>query len=156
MKLKNIILFPTIVKVQKEKEEPGSIDLTQERSIKLVEKSVLPPDLSKSCKELDDYLSTLKRESEMSQRRQLRYAKMAKTRQQNVVKQKNVVEFPVDNRKVFICNNTLEDSRIIVEKRVGYKLVCPHCNWSWVWHGRKDRFFVSCSRCHKTFKLNWK
>jgi hypothetical protein len=128
----------------------------------------LPPDLSKSCKELDDYLSGLKGESDMSQRRHMRYAKMSRTRQQNVLKQVNVVEVPIDKRSVVICNNTLdkrsvvicnntlEDSSIIVEKRVGYRVSCPRCSWTWVWHGRKDRFFISCSRCHKSFKLNWK
>jgi hypothetical protein len=116
----------------------------------------LPPDLSKSCKELDDYLSGLKGESDMSQRRHMRYAKMSRTRQQNVLKQVNVVEVPIDKRSVVICNNTLEDSSIIVEKRVGYRVTCPRCSWTWVWHGRKDRFFISCSRCHKSFKLNWK
>jgi hypothetical protein len=116
----------------------------------------LPPDLSKSCKELDDYLSGLKGESDISQRRHMRYAKMSRTRQQNVLKQVNVVEVPIDKRSVVICNNTLEDSSIIVEKRVGYRVTCPRCSWTWVWHGRKDRFFISCSRCHKSFKLNWK
>jgi hypothetical protein len=116
----------------------------------------LPPDLSKSCKELDDYLSGLKGESDMSQRRHMRYAKMSRTRQQNVLKQVNVVEVPIDKRSVVICNNSLEDSSIIVEQRVGYRVTCPRCSWTWVWHGRKDRFFISCSRCHKSFKLNWK
>jgi hypothetical protein len=116
----------------------------------------LPPDLSKSRKELDDYLSGLKGESDMSQRRHMRYAKMSRTRQQNVSKQVNVVEVPIDKRSVVICNNTLEDSSIIVEKRVGYRVTCPRCSWTWVWHGRKDRFFISCSKCHKSFKLNWK
>jgi hypothetical protein len=92
----------------------------------------------------------------MSQRRHMRYAKMSRTRQQNVLKQVNVVEVPIDKRSVVICNNSLEDSSIIVEQRVGYRVTCPRCSWTWVWHGRKDRFFISCSRCHKSFKLNWK
>jgi hypothetical protein len=115
----------------------------------------LPPDLSKSCKELDDYLSSLKESSEMSQRRQIRYAKMARTRQINAL-ENEVKEVTIDERSAAICNNTLEDSSIIIEKRVGYKVTCPHCCYSWTWFGKKDRFFVSCSRCHKSFKLNWK
>ncbi len=56
MKLKNIIQFPTIVKVQIEKEGHGSINLTQERSIKLLDKPLIPRDIIESDLSLQSYL----------------------------------------------------------------------------------------------------
>jgi len=116
----------------------------------------LPPDLSKPSKELDSYLATLKEACTEEEKNMNRYKRMRSTRIQNALTKTNVIEVPIDKRSVVICNNSLEDSSIIVEKRVGYRVTCPRCSWTWVWHGRKDRFFISCSRCHKSFKLNWK
>ena len=116
----------------------------------------LPPDLSKPSKELDSYLATLKEACTEEEKNMNRYKRMRSTRIQNALTKTNVIEVPIDKRSVVICNNSLEDASIIVEKRVGYRVTCPRCSWTWVWHGRKDRFFISCSRCHKSFKLNWK
>jgi hypothetical protein len=116
----------------------------------------LPPDLSKPSKELDSYLATLREACTEEENHMNRYRRMRNTRLQNALTKTNVVEVPIDKRSVVICNNTLEDSSIIVEKRVGYKVTCPRCTHQWIWHGKRDRFFVSCSRCHKSFRLNWK
>ena len=116
----------------------------------------LPPDLSKPSKELDEYLSTL-RESCLSEEKYIsKYRRIRNARLQNALTKTNVVEVPIDKRSAILCNNTLEDSSIVVEKRVDYKVTCPRCRWTWVWYGKKDRFFISYSRCHKSFKINWK
>jgi hypothetical protein len=57
---------------------------------------------------------------------------MRNTRLQNALTKTNVVEVPIDKRKIVVCNNTLEDSTIIVEKRVGYKVTCPRCTHQWI------------------------
>lgn len=106
----------------------------------------LPPDLSKPSRELDEYLSTL-RESCLSEEKQIsRYRRMRNTRIQNALTKPNVVEVPTNKRTIVACTNTLEDTGIVIEKRVGYRVTCRRCNWSWIWHGRRDRFYISCSR----------
>jgi protein-arginine kinase activator protein McsA len=124
--------------------------------MKLQERPILPPDLSKPSKELDSYLATLRQACTEEENHMIRYRRMRNTRLQNSLTKTNAVELPFDEKKVVVCNDTSEDSSIIVQKRIGYRLTCPRCNYSWSWFGKKDRFFVSCSRCHKSFKLNWK
>jgi hypothetical protein len=57
-------------------------------------------------------------------RKRIRYSKMTRTRQVNALTKTNIVEFPIDKRRIIVCSNTLEDSSIVVEKRVGYKVTC--------------------------------
>lgn len=127
-----------------------------DKTIKLQERTKLPPDLSKPNADLDSYLATLREACTEEEKNMNRYRRMRSTRIQNALAKTNVVEVPVDDKKVVVCNDTSEDSSIIVQKRIGFRLTCPRCNYSWSWFGKKDRFFVSCSRCHKSFKLNWK
>lgn len=115
----------------------------------------LPPDLSKSNKALDDYLSTLKETSEAEQRKQYRYTKMTRTRQQNAMKEAKVTEVAIEERGAAICKNTIGDSSIVVEKRVGYRVTCPHCGHTFV-HFSKNlgkQYYCSCSRCHTNIRL---
>jgi protein-arginine kinase activator protein McsA len=126
--------------------------MTQAKAIKLQEKTKLPADLSKPNAELDSYLATLRQACTEEEEHMNRYRRMRNTR----LTKTNAVEVQVDEKKVVVCNDTSEDSSIIVQKRIGYRLTCPRCNYSWSWFGKKDRFFVSCSRCHKSFRLNWR
>lgn len=100
-----------------------------EKVIRLRDRLKLPQDLSKPVAALDVYLGTLHKECEEDDRERLRYFRMSKTRQENAI---------IEERKAVICKQEiLEDSNIVVEKRVGYKVTCPWCSYNWVWHGKK-------------------
>jgi hypothetical protein len=99
--------------------------LTNEKSIRVQERPVLPPDLSKPMLILDEYLSTLK-ESCLSEEKHIsRCRRMRITRIQNALTKPNVVEVPTNKRTIVACTNTLEDTGIVIEKRVGYRVTCP-------------------------------
>jgi hypothetical protein len=148
---------------------------------KNLERPIIPPDLLDSASEMDSYLTQLRQDSISHEKYRLRSAKAVESRRRNLEQKARQIkvesiprgsdiiqlgprqkswhckEVDTEKRKVVLCKQeVIEDSSIVVEKRVGYKVTCPWCTYQWVWHGKKDRFFISCSRCHKSFKLNWK
>jgi hypothetical protein len=149
-------------------------NMANEKAIRIFERPLIPMDLVDSATSMDSYLTQLREDSKLHEKYRLRSAKAVESRRRNLeaAARKITVEPPsqtqktkswhckevdTEKRKVVLCKQeVIEDSSVVVERRAGYKVTCPWCTYSWVWHGRKDRFFVSCSRCHKSFKLNWK
>jgi hypothetical protein len=120
-----------------------------QRVLRINDKPTLPPDLSKPSKELDDYLSTLKGESEASQRKLIRYAKMTKTRQQNLVAEKKAVICKQDK------TNEPTEGSFVIESIKGLCVVCDHCSHKWVHHSSNlgRQYFCQCPHCRRNTRL---
>ena len=149
--------------------------MPNEKAIRIFERPLIPMDLVDSATSMDSYLTQLREDSIKHEKIRLRVARTQQTRinksleaaarkitleppsQTQNTKSWHCKEVDTEKRKVVLCKQeVIEDSSIVVERRVGYKVTCPWCTYQWVWHGKKDRFFISCSRCHKSFRLNWK
>jgi hypothetical protein len=151
--------------------------MTNEKAIRIFERPLIPMNLVDSATSMDTYLTQLREDSIQHEKYRLRSAKAVESRRRNLEQKARQItiepstepgtvqqqkswrckEVDTEKRKVVLCKQeVIEDSSVVVERRVGYKVTCPWCSYQWVWHGKKDRFFISCSRCHKSFKLNWK
>jgi len=148
-------------------------NMPNEKAIKILERPLIPHDLVDSASEMDSYLTQLREDSIQHEKFRLRSVKGVESRRRNLeaaarritveppsqtqkTKSWHCKEVETEKTKVVACVSVLDDSGIVVEKRVGYRVTCPRCVYQWIWYGKKDRFFISCSRCHKSFKLNWK
>jgi hypothetical protein len=140
----------------------GSIDLTQERSIKLVEKSEIPADILGSDLALQSYLEENVRENQKHERIRLRVAKAQRTRINHSLEaaaRKIKVEpagpgTAPEIKRVDICKEPREGS-LVVEQRKGLVVNCNHCNHIWT-HFSKNlygQYYASCPKCHGNCRL---
>jgi hypothetical protein len=164
--MKNFILFPTthtILEQQIEKEGHGSIDLTQERSIKLVEKPLIPRDIIESDLSLQSYLEENVKENQKHERIRLRVAKAQRTRiskNLEAAARKIKVEpagpgTAPEIKRVDICKQEPARGSIVKETRTGMIVDCNHCGHRFTHFSKNlySQYFCSCSRCHLNVRL---
>ena len=122
------------------------------RAIRINERAVLPPDLSKPSQELDNYLSTLKVDCAKEEKHINRYRRMRDTRLRNTLSKPNITVEPIQQHKTWMCKKTDKtndfnlnpsaqvqtnepaEGSLVIEQIKGIIVVCDFCGHRWTHH----------------------
>jgi hypothetical protein len=147
--------------------------LTQERAIRINERAVLSPDLSKPSQELDNYLSTLKVDCAKEEKHINRYRRMRDTRLRNTLSKPNITVEPIQQHKTWMCKkadktndfnlnpsaqvqtNDPAEGSLVIEQIKGIIVVCDFCGRRWTHHSKNlgRQYYTRCGICRRNVRL---